>query len=197
MRARLEPHAANVLTALRVLLTPAFVVLVTTADGHIFRGVLAVVVFAAVAASDVVDGRLARRFGSVSPRGRVFDHLSDITFVLIALGTYVALRIAPWWVPLAIAIAFGTYVINAWVLPTAHPPSPSAQRIGHAGGVCNYVLIGILVCNNSAAIHLLSADVLRWFFLLVPMYSGAAVVAGIVGRRNGVVDEQQGLVPGL
>jgi len=182
MLERLGPYAANLLTAARVFLTPVFVLLTTTAQHDIGRGILAVLVFAFIAASDVVDGRLARRFGTASRAGLIFDHLSDIGFILIALSTYVTLGILPWWVPAAVVITFGTYAVNAWLLPTGKPPNAVARRIGHAGGVCNYVLIGILVCNNTAGIQLLSAAALRWFFLLVPVYSGLAVVLGIVSR---------------
>jgi phosphatidylglycerophosphate synthase len=184
MLERLGPYAANALTALRVGLTPVFVVLAARAQGHVVWGFLAVLVFASVAASDVWDGRVARRWGSASGRGRVFDHLADIGFILVALSTYAALGIAPWWVPAAIAGAFGFYVVNSWWRPRGVSPARLGSRIGHAGGVCNYVLIGVLVCNNSAGIGALSASVLQWLFALVPIYSGLAVLVGVAARQE-------------
>jgi phosphatidylglycerophosphate synthase len=183
---RFGPHAANALTALRMLLTPVFVVLVAAAPTQRAWGVLAVVVFTLAAASDVADGRLARRFGSAGSTGRIFDHLADITFILVALTTYVAMGIAPWWVPAAIAAAFASYAINSWVLrtPPNSTPLPVARYVGHVGGVCNYVLIGILVCNNSAGVLLFSARELGWFFVTVPIYSGLAIVATAASRMQ-------------
>ena len=96
-----------------------------------------------------------------------------------------------WWLPAAVACAFGTYVINTWLLPHTGETTQTARRIGHIGGVCNYVLIGILVCNNTAEIRLLSPDVLHWFFLLVPAYSGAAVLAGVIARRGALVNRRE------
>jgi len=105
--------AANSLTAARVLLAPAFVALAVRAQHALLCGWLAGVIFAAVASSDVLDGRVARRWASTSNAGRTFDHLADITFILSALGTYTALGIAPWWVPAAIAGSFAFYVLDS------------------------------------------------------------------------------------
>ena len=174
---RFNAYAANILTAGRVLLSPVFVYAVLQAEGHRVWGIFAVVVFAIVAASDVWDGRVARRFRSDGRGGRIFDHFADILFLLSALGTYVELGIAPWWVPAAIVAAFAYYVVDSRRRTLAGPLSLIGSRIGHVGGVWNYVLVGVLVCNNSAGIALLSPAFLMVLFSLVPLYSAAAVAA--------------------
>jgi CDP-diacylglycerol--glycerol-3-phosphate 3-phosphatidyltransferase len=177
MPASFSQHAANALTGLRVVLTPAFVVAVWRGDAHIVAGAAAVAIFAVAAVSDVFDGRLARRCGSASDAGRAFDHFADIGFILSALSTYAALGTAPWWVPAVIAGTFTFYVLDSWSHPGNGVRHLVSSRIGHAGGVLNYAVVGILVCNNTAGIQLLSAAVLHKLFLLVPIYSTLAVVA--------------------
>ncbi len=187
MRPMLErwgPHAANGLTATRVVLTPVFSLTVWFAERSWLLGVLAVAMFAVVAATDVLDGRVARRWRTASSAGRVFDHLADVGFLVLALSTYVGLGLAPWWVPAAIVGSFGVYVIDAWLRPAPVVPNVIGSRIGHVGGVCNYVLVGVLVCNNSARIHLLSPAFLSLLFCLVPLYSGGAVLARLFARRE-------------
>src|SRR5262249_20271546 len=138
------------------------------------------------------DGRAARRWHSDSNAGRTFDHFADIWFLAVALITYVRLELLPWWVPAAVIGSFAFYVIDSQrgTLPTsgvsrhASLPALIGSRIGHVGGVCNYVLVGVLVCNNSARIHLLSPAFLRLLFWLVPLYSGAAVLARRLGRQD-------------
>ena len=181
MLQRFGPHAANALTTARVLLTPVFVGLVCAAPAAPALGWLAVIVFACIAASDVIDGRLARWWGSASRSGRTFDHLADIGFILAALWTYTHLGLVPWWVPAAIAASFAFYVIDSWSRPTARG-SLIGSRVGHIGGVCNYVLIGVLVCNDSAAIHALSDATLHFLFCLVPIYSGLAIATRLSAR---------------
>jgi phosphatidylglycerophosphate synthase len=187
---RWGPHAANLLTATRVLLTPLFMLAVWFADRSLLLGVVAVLIFAVVAATDVLDGRAARRWRSDSSAGRAFDHFADIGFLVLALTTYVGLGLAPWWVPAAVAGAFGSYVLDSQrvrhrsSLDAPHPSLPNliGSRIGHVGGVCNYVLVGVLVCNDSARIHWLSPACLHLLFWLVPLYSGGAVLARLLGR---------------
>lgn len=192
MLQRLRPHFANALTATRVLLTPVFVALICAAPGRPVLGWLAVLVFAASAASDVIDGRLARRWGSASTGGRTFDHLADISFILAALWAYARLGLVPWWVPAAIASSFAFYVIDSWSRPTVRG-SLIGSRVGHVGGVCNYVLIGVLVCNDSAAIRALSDSTLHVLFCLVPIYSGLAIATRLSARS--VSAPAVGLIP--
>jgi phosphatidylglycerophosphate synthase len=178
------PYAANALTAARVLLTPLFVWLACAATPAF--GVLAVVVFATVAASDVFDGRLARRWGRATNGGRTFDHVADIGFILTALCTYVLLGVAPWWVPAVIGGSFAFYVVDSWSRPSARTTGLIGSRVGHVAGILNYGLVGVLVCNDSAGIHLLSQGFLDRLFWLVPLYSALAVIARLGARRQSV-----------
>ena len=123
---RWGPHAANLLTATRVLLTPVFILAVWLADRSLLIGITAVAIFAVVAATDVLDGQVARRWHSDSGAGQVFDHFADIGFLVLALTAYVGLGLAPWWVPAAVAASFVFYVIDSRRV-TRHP-SPAARR---------------------------------------------------------------------
>lgn len=189
MLERLAPQLGNVLTVGRVVLTPVFVALVAAAEQSRPLGWLAVLVFAAAAASDVWDGRFARRWGQESRRGRFLDHFADIGFLLPALGVYVWLGIMPWWVPAAVAAAFTFYVADSQRRSTGGPPNLITSRIGHTGGVCNYVLVGVLVCNHSAGIGLLPPWFLMTLYALVPVYSAAAVIARLLSPRLGARQE--------
>ncbi|MFQ5668867.1 MAG: hypothetical protein ACE5I7_20930, partial [Candidatus Binatia bacterium] len=65
-------------------------------------------------------------------------------------------------------------------------PSLIGSRLGHAAGILNYAVVGILVCNNTAAMHLLSAGTLQVLFWLVPIYSSVTVAARLGARREPV-----------
>lgn len=58
-------------------------------------GVLACVLFSIAAASDAVDGYLARKWGAVSPFGRVMDPFCDKFLILGALVVLMATPLAP------------------------------------------------------------------------------------------------------
>jgi CDP-diacylglycerol--glycerol-3-phosphate 3-phosphatidyltransferase len=142
-----------------------------------FAGLL----FAVAAGSDVLDGPLARRAGAASNAGRFFDHFADIGFILIALSTYVALGVAPWWVPASIALSFGFYVTDS-LRRSSRAPSLIGSRLGHFGGIANYVLIGVLVFNHSAGIGWLPGWLMMMLFALVPIYSLGAMAARLASR---------------
>jgi cardiolipin synthase (CMP-forming) len=89
-RAVPAPLAAipNALTVARLVLIPIFVVLIVTADGaHSWP---AAIVFGSAAATDQVDGFLARRWQVESEFGKVADPLADRLMIDVAV-------ILLWW----------------------------------------------------------------------------------------------------
>lgn len=83
----------NLVSLARVALTPLLVVLIVRRD----TTRIGLLLFALVAASDFVDGYLARRLGQVSELGRVLDPTADRVAIgagLLALGIRGAF---PWW----------------------------------------------------------------------------------------------------
>ena len=173
-------HAANALTLLRIALAPAFACVVVAAERGA-SGWAAALVFAVVAGSDVVDGRLARRFGTASRAGLAFDHGADILFLLTALGTYAALDAIPWWVPAAVAGSFGCYVLDALRPPPA-PPRWGVDRLGHFGGVANWVMVGVLIGNRTVGLGWLPPPVMQALCAVVLLYSVAAIVGRLAAR---------------
>ncbi len=182
----LRRQSANLLTGVRVLLTPVFIAAGWRADASALCGVSAAATFVIIAASDVWDGRLARRYGSASPSGRMFDHIADIAFILGALSMYALQAAIPWWVPAAIAASFAFYVIDSWSLSGAGAATLIGSRIGHLAGICNYALVGVLAFNDTAGIHALPPSLLAKLFWLVPVYSAAAVISRVASRHGGV-----------
>jgi phosphatidylglycerophosphate synthase len=188
-----DANIANALTVARLMATPLFIACAVRAPAQPLFGWLAGLLFAFAAWSDVVDGRIARRRGTASERGRVLDHFADITFILGSLATYVHLGVAPWWVPASIALSFSVYVIDSWrrALPrsvasegAAGVPRPTlvGSRVGHLGGIANYVLIGVLTFDESAGLHWLPPALVAILFALVPLYSGAAITTRFAAR---------------
>jgi len=176
---RLRPHAANALTAARAVLAPVFVVAVVRAPSLPAYGWAAVAIYAVAVLTDVWDGRVARRVGSANATGRAFDHFTDIGFILTALGADVAVGLVPWWVPASIATSFLFYVVDSWSRPLARS-GLVGSRVGHAAGVLNYALIGVVVTDRSTGLALLPDAMLHGLFCLVPVYSALAIATRLV-----------------
>lgn len=173
-RRGLGPQAANAITGLRILLTPLFL---WAADAVHTNGgaALPVALYAIIAASDFADGRVARRFGSASERGRMLDHFADVSFLVSALALYTRLGVAPWWVPASVAASFVFYVVDSWRRSVPSRPRLLGSRVGHAAGVLNYALVGVLVVHEATGRSWIPPASLTALFALVPVYSAAAV----------------------
>jgi len=92
----------NVLTALRILLTPVFLYFLFT-DG--FAGMLlAVIVFLIASTTDAYDGYLARKYNVTSEWGKFVDPLADKILVLSAFGGLWYLGLFPFWMFILIAL---------------------------------------------------------------------------------------------
>src|SRR4029453_893884 len=104
-------------------------------------GVLPLAVWCLAAASDYVDGRLARRRGTTSLRGAVLDNVADITFVLVGLTGAAALGLIPWVVPLSIALSAGLYAVAS--MRSHAGGAPPRRRVGHWGGGFKYACAGL------------------------------------------------------
>lgn len=84
-------------TWLRVLLVPVIMALVLAGPGRRYAYAIAAVLFAIAAATDFVDGFLARRWAQVSAFGTFLDTTADKLLVSGALIALVAVdRASPW-----------------------------------------------------------------------------------------------------
>jgi phosphatidylglycerophosphate synthase len=104
---------ANALTALRLAL-----VLPTAAafarPELVAPGVLVVFLCIAVT-TDYLDGRIARRTGTASAAGQLFDHGTDCLFVTGGLAGSAMTGVMTPLLPVLIPVAFGQYVVDSYV----------------------------------------------------------------------------------
>jgi len=90
----------NLLSFLRIAFIPVFVVLIVDRDTT-FSGIL---VFAAVAWTDWIDGFVARRLGQVSELGKVLDPTADRLAIAAGLVALAVRGAFPWWAALMILV---------------------------------------------------------------------------------------------
>jgi len=95
-------NLANVLTMVRVALVPVFAVLMV-GDSTAAR-IAAAVVFLVAAATDKLDGYIARSRNLVTNFGKIADPIADKALVIAALLLLWAEGTIPWWVPVTIIV---------------------------------------------------------------------------------------------
>lgn len=143
-------NLAHLLTSVRLVLTPVFL-LVIEAGQHqptLLKALAVVVLFLMICASDYYDGPVARALGVDSDLGKVLDNLADITFLLVTLTYLVSANIVPWWIPAAVALAFGQYTVDSWLLAGRRTDLILVSNpIGHWAGILNYIGTGVVALH--------------------------------------------------
>lgn len=98
-------NVANIVTVARILLAPAFVVLLLLDNGT--DGMLRYVaggLFILASATDGIDGYLARRRNLVTDAGKLLDPIADKVLIGGALVSLSILGELPWWVTIVILV---------------------------------------------------------------------------------------------
>ena len=108
----------NKLTVLRVLLIPFFVaaVLFDEGDSQMFR-YLAASIFIVASLTDLLDGKIARKYNLVTNFGKFMDPLADKLLVCAALVCLVELEQLPAW--MVIVIVSREFIISGFRLVAA------------------------------------------------------------------------------
>jgi cardiolipin synthase (CMP-forming) len=116
----------NLLSFVRILLIPVFVILLveerTRLAGFLLLG--------AVVATDWVDGVVARRTGQVTELGKLLDPFADRLAVAAALITFVVVGIFPLWAALLVLVRDGLILVAAAVLTLTGGPRIEVRQIG-------------------------------------------------------------------
>jgi phosphatidylglycerophosphate synthase len=129
---------ANALSGARLLLAAALPYLLLRG------GWPALVAWMAASLSDYLDGPLARRRGTSSPRGAILDNVADVAFVLVGLATAAVLGLVSWLVPVSIGLSAGAYAVaSARRRGRDGAPRLARSRLGHWAGVANYACLGM------------------------------------------------------
>ncbi|GEK20676.1 CDP-diacylglycerol--glycerol-3-phosphate 3-phosphatidyltransferase [Cellulomonas xylanilytica] len=174
-------NLANVLTVLRIALVPFFAWALLADGGHTTSGrLIATALFVAAAATDRLDGWLARRSGQVTDLGKLLDPIADKVLIGTALVLLSWLGDLAWWVTVVILVrelgitAMRFFLLRYVVLP--------ASRGGKLKTVLQSVAIGL---------YLLPLDALPGFVSVVAVVLMAAalvvtVVTGLDYARTGL-----------
>jgi phosphatidylglycerophosphate synthase len=105
---------AHLLTGLRLLAVAPAAWAFSRPDRSSAWLLVALVVVAI--ATDVLDGMVARRTGTASARGMLFDHTTDFLFVTGGLAGASMAGLLPTMLPVLIVVAFSQYVLDSYFL---------------------------------------------------------------------------------
>ena len=92
----------NKLTVLRVIMIPFFVVFMLTDLAGQYSNYIALVIFCVASLTDMLDGKIARKYNLVTNFGKFMDPLADKLLVSAAMICMIELGMLPAWVVIII-----------------------------------------------------------------------------------------------
>ncbi|WP_372594706.1 CDP-diacylglycerol--glycerol-3-phosphate 3-phosphatidyltransferase [Actinotalea sp.] len=172
-------NLANAVTMARVLMVPVVLVVLVVGESDLSRWVAAGL-FTLAAATDKLDGYLARRLGQVTDWGKLLDPIADKALIGGSLITLSALGEIPWWITVVVlARELGITVMRLAVLKYV---VIAASPGGKLKTVLQSVGIGIFLLPLDSLPGVVT--VLAWIVLIAAVV--VTVVTGIDYLRRGL-----------
>ena len=159
-------NLANVITISRILLIPVFLVLLLSGIPEPYGDIAAAAVFILAAATDKLDGYVARRSKQITTLGQFLDPLADKLLIAAALIALVSQgRIAAWVAMLIIGREVAVSVLR--IVGVSQGVSIPADRYGKLKTVLQIVyVVYVLVPTDKIAdlIHVSTdvATIIQW-----------------------------------
>jgi CDP-diacylglycerol--glycerol-3-phosphate 3-phosphatidyltransferase len=140
---------------------------------------IAAAVFGVLAATDGVDGYLARSRNEVTTFGKFLDPLADKLLVTAALLALIEMDVLPAWIALVI-ISREFIVSGLRMVASAEGTVIAASWYGKLKTVLQIAAIMLFIVKDSALISSLGPDIELWTQVVAWCVMGAAVVMTIV-----------------
>lgn len=157
---------ATQLTLLRIALAPIIMFLVVWGEGTPEWHWLAAFLLAFAAATDWLDGFVARRRNTVSAVGASLDLVADKVLVAVVLIALVQVGLLPgWWA--AVVISREMAVTGLRAQAAAKGISIPAGRAGKLKTGSTFIALLVLLVWQGIA-----SDILLWLALILTVYSG-------------------------
>ena len=176
----IEWTPANIVTVIRILFIPVFVIALlapweqclfgTDPIGLTVRAVVSLVVFGLICLTDTLDGYLARSRNEVTVFGKFIDPIADKILVVAALLCLVQLGLLSSWVPIVI-VAREMLVSGLRMLVASAGVVVSASILGKIKTATTMVAICLFILMVSPIVAALTwFRVLAWALMLVAVF---------------------------
>lgn len=172
-------NVPNILSVIRILLVPVFVVLLLS--GH---NVAATIVFLAAGLTDVLDGYIARKYNCISTLGKVLDPLADKLIQASAFICLWVMNYIPWWMPVIYLIKEILTIIGASIVFTKKKSVVMSNVFGKLATVLVFGAIAVILLFKEKisplAIMIICIAVASYFVISL----GAYFIREFITRRK-------------
>ena len=159
----------NKLTILRVILIPFFVAFLMDAFHVPGTKWIALAIFIIASLTDMLDGKIARKYNLVTNFGKFMDPLADKLLVCSALIAFVDMDMIPTWIVMIIIAR--EFIISGFRLVASDNGIVIAAGIwGKLKTVCQMIMIIVLIADFGGVFDMIGT-VLIWLSLILTTIS--------------------------
>lgn len=138
----------NLITITRIIMSFLFVF--TIVEEVVFRqgrSMSLFILFLAICASDLLDGRIARKTNSVSIIGAKLDVFADLLYIILSYVTLVTMKILPLWFLAFVCFKFSEFVITSKFMRNNNKASNNPfvfDKVGRVVAAIFFIIPGIV-----------------------------------------------------
>ena len=133
----------NLLSTFRICLVPVFVLVYFMGGDH--RSLYAVIVYAVASLTDVLDGRIARKYNMTSSLGRILDPLGDKLMTAAVIVCITVDRVIPVWAVIIFVVKECMMGLGGMILFNKLDDMPPSNYFGKASTVVFFAVCVILM----------------------------------------------------
>lgn len=159
----------NKLTVLRVILVPVFVLFLL---GNItpYDKWIALVIFVVASLTDLLDGKIARKYNLVTNFGKFMDPLADKLLVCSAMICFIAMKKMPTWMVL-IVIAREFIISGFRLVASDNGVVIAASYWGKFKTAFSMVMIIFVIMDLANPVFYVITQILIWISLILTVVS--------------------------
>ena len=177
----------NVLTMIRLILVPVFVVVFL--KGH---RMASLAVFAAASLTDMLDGYLARKLNQITDFGKLFDPLADKLMVLSAMVCQGIAGVFPWSAIIIVA-AKELFMVIGGLLMLKNDVVVYSNYVGKAAQVCFILSLVLAFFHDRLAEWGVQLDIiLLWMTVALALCAMVVYIIGAVKTIRKQREEKDG-----
>lgn len=133
----------NLLSVFRLCLAPIFVIVYFS--NSVYSGLFAVAIYGIAALSDILDGKIARKYNMTSTLGKILDPLGDklMTFAVLICITFD--KVIPFWAIIIFVIKECLMGIGGLILYRKLSDMPPSNYFGKSSSIVFFAVCVILI----------------------------------------------------
>ncbi|WP_294784208.1 CDP-diacylglycerol--glycerol-3-phosphate 3-phosphatidyltransferase [uncultured Eubacterium sp.] len=182
----------NKLTIFRVILIPFFVFFLLTDVLGAAGDYLALVIFIVASLTDMLDGKIARKYNLVTNFGKFMDPLADKLLVCSAMICLVDLKLLPSWI--VIIIIAREFIISGFRLIAAeHQIVIAASMWGKFKTTFQMSMIILLILNMNFDVYVAGVGIIHVLALIATYVALVLTIVSLIDylcKNKAVLKEQ-------